>query len=182
MQTQPSALDDTAVTVMLLPGVDSAYHSMTGRRLAGGGGIVPDLVLAAHDTATTADRVLDKKLAKVAGKFNEALFEFAVAYRAQHQDLTPGFRVTPSMLDDFYSALIYAGVDVDRLTFNDATSLISRRIAAQLTYIAFGEQEMRRRANLSDHQINVAVNLLTRARDTSQLFQLATTVPERTRG
>jgi carboxyl-terminal processing protease len=170
--------DDAPVSTLVVAGQDSVYHSFEGRRLAGGGGIVPDIVLPARDSATVAQRLLDQKLTKVPGKFGETMFEFAVAYHARHPELKPGFAVTPVLLGEFYDALQQAGLKVDRRTYDDASELTAKRLALQITFVAFGEQEARRRGNVGDHQVDLAVDLLSRAQNTRQLLRLTATAHE----
>jgi carboxyl-terminal processing protease len=180
LPAKAGAADDSTPAAVVTPapiGLDSVYHSFEGRRLAGGGGIVPDIVLAARDTATEATRALDKKLGVIPGKFGETLFEFAISYRARHPELTPDFVVTPALLNEFYDALLVAGLKVDRKTYDDATQLTVRRLALQIAFISFGEGEARRRGNMGDHQVDLAFDLLSRAQNTKQLFHLATAVP-----
>jgi carboxyl-terminal processing protease len=155
--------------------IDTTYRTSGGRKLEGGGGIVPDVVLAPRDTLTLVERRFNATMAPYGVKYGESLFEFAVAYRDRHPELTPNTDLPPSILAEFYDAMTAADMKVDRELYDATAATTRKRLEVQLAWVAWGEQEARRTRNVGDHQISFAADLLRRAHDTQQLLRLAAT-------
>jgi len=77
------------------------------------------------------------------------------------------------MLDGLYAALQEAGVDVPRSEFDQASRLVSRNLAVEITRAKWGSAEARRRLNMEDPWIRLAADLLKQADDVESLFAAA---------
>ncbi|HEX8831427.1 MAG TPA: S41 family peptidase, partial [Longimicrobium sp.] len=89
------------------------FRTDGGRTVYGGGGIVPDLVVA-QDTATAAEKDFFRALAKDVSKWESELLRFAVEYGRANPGLTPSFQVTPAMRNTLFERIARAGVAVTR--------------------------------------------------------------------
>lgn len=171
--------DDTSTAVASEPVSASAdtsqaqvYYTDNGRKVFGGGGITPDLIVE-PDTLTSVERQFRKALGDKISTYSDALFRFAVEYSNEHKDLKPDFEVTPAMLDGLYQKLQSAGVDLPRDLYDGAKRLVAREIGIQVATIAFDEEVSTRRRLVLDRQVEVAADLLKQGRSQSQLFALA---------
>ncbi len=148
------------------------YYTDGGREVYGGGGITPDLIVL-RDTLLTVEREFRRELGEDFPAYSDAVFRFAVEYLNAHPGLGPDFAVTDAMLNELYSWLQSAGVEIDRELFDGSKRLISHELAIQLATVGFDEVEStRRRLNL-DRQVETAAELLHEAKNQSRLFTLA---------
>lgn len=152
------------------------YRTDSGRQVLGGGGITPDLVV--RDTLTTPEQRLIREIREDVALFNNLLYQYAVDYSHAHPELERGFPVTESMIEAFRQKLADEGLEIDRSVFHGASSLIGRRLANEISVAAFSREEGWRRLTQGDPQIRTAVDLLTRASSTDQLFAVLPTYAE----
>jgi carboxyl-terminal processing protease len=146
------------------------YRTDAGRVVFGGGGIHPDLTVL-PDTLTAQERPLVQELQQQSGEYFEARFAFGVRFNAAA--LQPGFEVTDQMVNEFYDALMTAGVVLDRETYDQGSRWIRVQLADEITRSKFGYQEWRKRLNTDDPQVRAAVQLLRDSRTPEQLFVAA---------
>ena len=87
----------------LLSAEDTAqvFHTDSGRKVRGGGGITPDLVTR-PDSMTEAER----KIFRQAGKFRNILFRYAVQYKSEHPDFVDQSINSVEYVNDFNSKVI----------------------------------------------------------------------------
>jgi carboxyl-terminal processing protease len=146
-----------------------AFKSDHGRMVYGGGGIAPDVTIAA-DTLTNAERKLARAFAPKASQTRTALFDIARELRPSvHED----FVVLPSWRDAFYRKLRDGGVDVDRATFDAAEPWVNHLLEQQVATLAFGDSGAFRRAAPEDAPLRRALTMLHRASTESQLWNVA---------
>lgn len=150
----------------------SEYRTAGGRVVYGGGGIRPDVIME-NDTLSTAEQTFVRSLQRHGSKYRDAVFGYAVAYVREHPDLQRDFPVTPAMLDGLYAALQEAGVDVPRSEYDQASRLVSRNLAVEITRAKWGSSEARRRLNTEDPWIRLAADLLRQSDDVEGLFAVA---------
>ncbi|MBX6363563.1 MAG: S41 family peptidase [Gemmatimonadetes bacterium] len=145
------------------------YHTDSGRKVLGGGGITPDLIVE-PDTFTTAEKAFLQALKQNGSAYTDARFAYAVAYVHRHPELPRNFTVTPQMLDEFYAALARKGVKVDRAVYDGAAAEIAREIGVEIARAKWGEEAVRERLNADDPQVRAAVEVLRRAATPQALF------------
>ncbi|MEO5511793.1 MAG: S41 family peptidase [Longimicrobiales bacterium] len=143
-----------------------------GRTVYGGGGIVPDLIVAL-DTITATERVFLQEVAKFGQQYATARLAFAVEYLRRTPNIQQGFVVTPQMVAEFYGVLQKQGVKVDRTVYNAASGWLTDDLAYEISYSKWGQQGTRQRVNRADPQVIAAAALLQRAKDPAALFTLA---------
>jgi len=149
------------------------YKTDSGRIVTGGGGIHPDLLIES-DTTTLDERDLIDTLQRMGwGKYLETLFAFGVRYNKEHPELQPGFAVTPAALNEFYSALRDAGLDVDRSAYDGGKRWVAYQVGQEVTMSRWGVAERRQRQNSDDPAIQTAVQLLEKASSPASLFAIA---------
>ncbi len=150
------------------------YTTDGGRKVLGGGGITPDVIIM--DTLTTAEQRFIRAVQADWSTFNNVLYDYAVAYTHEHPRLEPGFPVTASVLDGFYDVLAESGVDVPRTVLAEASPFLRRRLAQEISTAAFDKVEGWKRLTAEDAEVQLAVELLRRASGQADLFPLANRV------
>jgi len=148
------------------------FHTEAGRVVYGGGGIAPDLEVA-PDTLTLDERASARMLRQQNyTKWIEARFGFSTKFAGSNPDLKPDFQVTPEMLDTFYETLVKAEVPIDRETFDSGRRWIALELGYEIAMAKWGVAEARKRSNLNDPQVSKAIDLLSKAKTTEELFTL----------
>ncbi len=163
--TAPPELDDRPTV-----------ESMGGRTLLGGGGITPD-VLVGPDTLSDAEEDAVRRIYREAGRFNVALFNFAVRFVREHPDLAVGFRMADADLDAFYRALPEWDIDVDRDDFRDARRFVEYQLEREIALQAWGERGEFLQTWRYDRPLGRSLDLLRQAGTTGELLTLAAEAP-----
>jgi carboxyl-terminal processing protease len=155
---------DSAVKEVARP----AFKSTHGRTVLGGGGIVPDVEVAA-DTLSTIEQQLQRSLAMKARESNATLQQLA-------RDLKPklryDFTVQPAWRDTLYRRLNKAGVEVTKAQWDGSRPMVDRLIEQRLARTAFGDSAAFRRWAPSDAQLRRALDLLTSAKSQEDLLAM----------
>lgn len=149
------------------------YKTDGGRVVYGGGGITPDVVVT-DSTLLRQSRILAAALARKAGTFRDVLTDYALALKARGAISSPQFSVTPTMLDDIYKQLVARGVDVPRMTYDEASPLVSQLLANDIARFVFGPEAEFRRRVASDKAIVIALELMTGVKSEATLLDRAT--------
>jgi carboxyl-terminal processing protease len=142
------------------------YRSTGGRLVYGGGGVTPDLVLAA-DTLVGAERELMRLLAAHGAPLYEALTEVSLdRSRGARRD----FAVDPAWRDEVFRLLASKGVVVERPAFDAGAGVLDRAIERRIAELAHGEAASFKRAAAYDNQLQAALRLLSGARAQGEVF------------
>lgn len=150
------------------------YHTASGRKVFGGGGIVPDLVLL-PDTLTTREQLLRSSILKEGSDIRNLAFDFVVKWASDHPELKRDFEIRPTMRDAFFSFISQeAGVEIDRRVYRDSQAYVDFLLEGRLAGKAFGETAQLKRQTRSDRQVQRALALLHEAHTPSELLALAT--------
>ena len=145
------------------------HTSMGGRTLYGGGGIVPDLVVT-PETLSDAEARAVQRIFRRGSSFQEALFGFAVEYVQDHPDLQPGFSLTDAELQSFYATLPENGEPVTREDLQNAERFVRYRLEGEIALQAWGDLGRFRQGIEYDRQLRTALDLLSGASSTDDLF------------
>jgi carboxyl-terminal processing protease len=135
------------------------YRTDSGRTVFGGGGIVPDMVIK-QDTATAAEKAFFTAAAAQAGKFQDALFSYSVAYERANPALGRDFAVTPEMRRAFYDRLRANGVNVTWEVYQGAQRFIDAQLVEEIARSKFGAAAAARRDDTQDRVLQEAIRLL----------------------
>ena len=138
------------------------YQTDSGRKVYGGGGIVPD-VFVSPDTLSTAERTFIQSLQQYGSRYFDTRFQYAVDYAREHPALPRDFTVTPDMLGAFYGVLQQRGVKVSRPAFDAGAGWVARDLALWIARDKWGEQARFQRINAEDSAVKTAVDLLQRS-------------------
>ena len=153
--------------------VDS-FRTEHGRRVAGGGGIMPDV--QAGDTALApGEQALEDALGNRVIQFRDAMVDVAIALKARGAVRSRDFAVTQQMLDELWSSMRSRGFRFDRATFDGARPLVSSLLGREIARFVFGSDAEAERAIADDKVIQEAVRLVSRASSPEDVLKLATT-------
>jgi carboxyl-terminal processing protease len=159
------------------PPADSArprprYKTDAGRTVLGGGGISPDVGLAAV-APPAADSAFERALGKQIPKFRDALTDYALSLKAAGTVTSPGFTVSPAMRAALLARMRSRGVQVDSATFQRAAPFVDRVLGYEIARYVFGaDAEFARRLH-DDPQVARAVQFVTGAATPADLLRRA---------
>jgi carboxyl-terminal processing protease len=148
------------------------FQTSGGRRVLGGGGIIPD-VLVMPDTLSLSELEGIQELDRYAGLFMPAVFNYAVLFLQDHPNLDPSFHLTSADLEEFRRRMPDWGLELSRDGFQKAERFIRFQLEREIALKAWGDSGEFRRILPVDHALQRAMELLTRAGSTEDLFLVA---------
>lgn len=154
--------------------VDSSLVFKTdgGRIVYGGGGIRPDIFVAA-DTLSTAERRFVQALGGDFPVFRDVVSTYALELKAANRLDNPAFRVSDDMIEEVLRRLRAKGAAVADSVLLGGRALISQELGYETARYVFGrEAEFRRRMG-DDVQVQHAVELASRAKSPQDLLARA---------
>jgi carboxyl-terminal processing protease len=169
---------DSAMGAAHAPADSAAYRSDGGRLLAGGGGIVPDVLLD-PDTLTTAEQRFTQALNGQLGVFRDVLTAYALELRRGGTVRSEAFSVGAEMRRDVRQRLAARGVRMADSTYAGGEGLVDQQLGYEVARYVFGPAAERRLRVAEDPQIGQAVALLRQATTPGALLGLAGASPER---
>ena len=153
-----------------------AFRTAGGRRVLGGGGIIPDV--AAGDTLPPpAELAFQQALGRDLPRFRLALTEYAATLRGVARAAGPTFAVTPAMRDALYGRLQAAKVAVPRAVFDSAAPAIDRALGYEVARLAFGPAAEFARRSANDPVIAAALALTAGSPSPAELLRRAAATP-----
>lgn len=174
LEDEPIAEDGAPITTA--PAGDTvsrqAFHTVAGRTVYGGGGIVPDVILR-QDTLTTVEQEFYKTVSKAGSKYLDVLYRYALEYTRANPKLQPDFQVTPPMRQELFNRLRAAGIEIEAAQFASARDVVNRQLVSQISLDKFGRQAAIRRERAGDRVVRSAAELLRAAPNQQALFQQA---------
>ena len=148
------------------------FRSSGGRRVRGGGGIVPDLWVL-QDTLVAGEREAVREILASGGAFVTALQSWVVDYLQENPDLEPDYRLTDADLSGFRTALEGRGADISMETLQRARRLVVLHMESEVALQAWGDRGRFERIAGTDAVLGRAMQLLTAVEDQRELFLLA---------
>lgn len=145
------------------------FRTASGRRVYGGGGIVPDISVG--DSA--ADPMERRLLAEVGADVPTWRETLTAEARALVQSRAVGdslFRVRPEWRRSLQARARNAGLRVSASTFSDASAYIDRALGNELARQGWGSSYAQRRIVRADAVVQRAADLLRRARAPMDVF------------
>ncbi|MEO6527953.1 MAG: S41 family peptidase [Gemmatimonadaceae bacterium] len=149
-----------------------AFKTDAGRKVLGGGGIVPDVEVPSR-IATKEDKAMQTALGAKVPQFRNALVDYAIALKSSQTITSPTFAVTPAMRDELYRRMQSRGIVLDRAVFDSAHGLVTRLLASHITRFVFGTQAEFARTLREDATVAKAQELLRSATTPKDLLQRA---------
>jgi carboxyl-terminal processing protease len=168
-----SALTMTGVFASLPDTVAKpVFETDGGRRILGGGGIIPDVLVTA-DTLTLSEQRGLLELDRSGGRFLTAVFNFAVSYLQNHPDLSRSFELSDGDLRAFQNRLDYEGIELSPEAFSAARRFIEFQLEREIALQAWGASGEFQRLLSGDRALQRAIRLLNQAETTPALLSLA---------
>jgi carboxyl-terminal processing protease len=146
------------------------YKTDKGRTIAGGGGIVPD-VLAGDSLTPLVERAWVIAVGARVALFRDALTSWAGDLVLSGAVKDPEFAVTPEMRDGLFRAMTARQLLVPRATFDAAHEAIDRVIGAEVARQAFGLGGANRRLVRRDPVVAKAAQLLRGVKEPRRLME-----------
>ena len=162
-----SALSDTTRH----PQDTTVHRTDLGRRVPGGGGILPDLVVEDRTLGAGAKKLADA-LGSHFGDFRDVTTAYALDLRNQHGVPREDFILTDAMRNAVRQRLAARGVTVDEATWAGGRPLVDLWLGSDIARYVFGREAELRRRRAEDPQLQAAVALLGRATGPRALIDL----------
>ncbi len=132
--------------------VAATFHTDGGRPVTIGGGITPDVALAAHTDDPWLSFVTQRGY----------LTSYAESYLTTHGKLAEPFEVSPEMLEDFKATLGRNGVRVPEEYWSKDQDDLKLRLKVELTSLMYGLERGNELGTKGDPQVQQAVSLFSR--------------------
>src|SRR5918994_2317878 len=177
-QAAMAVVSDTVLGAPDKESTDSAlkerpiFRTDAGRKVRGGGGIVPDLVVRL-DTLTAPEREFAKALGNGLPQYRDALTSIALEAKKTHGVKSESFNVTPEMRQQVYTRLQTRKLEISPSVFQGAGALIDEQLGYEIARYVFGRPAEFRRRAANDLQMRTAMGLLRKAQTPKELLSLA---------
>jgi carboxyl-terminal processing protease len=148
------------------------YSTDAGRRVFGGGGITPD-VLVPPSADTTRARALEQAIGKHIPAFRDALTDYALSIKGTRGVTSRDFVVTAAMRSELLRRMRARGVTIDDGSYAAAIPLIDRLLGNEIARYVFGEAMAAERRLRSDATVAAALRLTTGASTERELLDRA---------
>lgn len=145
------------------------FRTASGRRVFGGGGIVPDVAVG-DSTMDPAERRLLAELGAEVPRWREALTAEARALLAQGAVRDSLFTVNPAWRGRLQARLRAMGLRVNASTFEEAAAFVDRRFGEEIARQGWGVPYAQRRQVRADAVVLRAAEVLRRARAPQDVF------------
>jgi len=145
------------------------FRTASGRRVYGGGGIVPDVAVG-DSTMDPAERRLLAELGAEVPRWREALTAEARALLQQRLVRDSLFTVNPAWRTRLQSRLQAMGLRINASTFEEAAVFVDRRFADEIARQGWGVPYAQRRQVRADAVVLRAAEVLRRARAPQDVF------------
>ena len=152
-----------------------AFTTDAGRRVLGGGGIVPDVEVPAR-VISASDRALQRALGAKIVQFRDALVDYALSLKGANAVHDPNFSVTAGMRDELFRRMHQRGAIVSRAVYDSSSDVVTRALRSQLSRFVFGAQAEFRRGLEDDAATTRALGLLRGVRTPTELLAHAAPV------
>jgi carboxyl-terminal processing protease len=150
------------------------FHTMGGRVVRGGGGIVPDVVIR-QDTLTEGERAFLTALSPSFSVYRDALTSTALDAKDRKLVTSEDFQVTSAMRQDVFRRMRDKGVKMSDEVFAGARTLLDEQLGYEIARYVFGRPAEFRRRTAQDRQMQAALDLLRQAQSPKDLLTLAAT-------
>jgi carboxyl-terminal processing protease len=148
------------------------FKTDDGRVVYGGGGITPDLLVAASDSFD-GTRAFWRMIGAGAPKFRDALTESAIEAKQSHAVTAPAFMVTGALRESLWQHVATKGLKLDRMHFDSSSATVDRLLGFEIARYALGpEVEFRRRLD-DDRVVAAALELSAGAKAENDLLRRA---------
>ncbi len=148
------------------------YDTDSGRRVYGGGGITPDLIVSNVDSAS-AMLALWRQVGEHIPAFRDALTRYALSVKARRGVASPEFTVTPAMREAFWRQARSQGVLVDSADWESSARAVDDLLGVEIARFVYGGEAAFRRQASDDRVIGAALDLAAGAKSEDELLARA---------
>ena len=134
--------------------IRDSYYTDSGRKVYGGGGIAPDVIIKSLKLNQFQSQLLSKG----------AIFSFVRTYNPSHPKVDENFQVTPQILGDFESHLQDQEVTYEKDLLVENIEFIKRRISYEYFLSRMGPIKAQKVYLEGDLQFQKALELLPQAK------------------
>ncbi|MFN8652872.1 MAG: S41 family peptidase [Gemmatimonadales bacterium] len=145
------------------------FRSMAGRAVLGGGGITPDIEVAAPVTPA-AELALARQLSAKGSDASQILERYGEELEPA---VTPGFTVRPEWRREAVRRLREAGLTIDDSLAERGSGLLDRLLESRIGLFTDTDSTSFIRSFSGDPQLGEALDLLRKARDQQGLYAVA---------
>lgn len=153
------------------------FQTASGRVVYGGGGIVPD-VLVAEDTTSTMEEEFLRAVAAKGQQIQTVLQQYSLELKGQ---VRPGFAFDPAWGVELRRRMMSGGVNIEPRFDTLATRLFAEELEHRVARRAFGDAEAKKRALSEDRALTRAIDLLQHSRSQQDLLKVASAQPDAVR-
>jgi carboxyl-terminal processing protease len=148
------------------------FRTDAGRKVYGGGGITPDVVIGANAIAES-EVALARALGADAPKFRDAVTDYGLSLKAAGTITSHDFVVSTEMLNELWRRMQRRGIAIDRSVYDRASPVVRRVLGREIArYVFSPEVEFLRRAR-DDEAIMTAIDIVAGARDQRDVVRRA---------
>lgn len=148
------------------------YKTDDGRVVYGGGGITPDLLVAASDSFN-GTRAFWRMIGAGAPKFRDALTESAIDAKQAHAVSSANFVVTEALRQSLWQHVATKGIKLDHVHFDSAGAAVDRLLGLEIARYALGPEAEFKRRLTDDRVIAAALALAAGAQVENDLLRRA---------
>jgi carboxyl-terminal processing protease len=148
------------------------FKTDSGRKVYGGGGIAPDVVVATA-LPTVAARNFQRALGTNGQRFRAAMTNYGLALKAAGTIKSPDFVVTPAMRDELWRRMRDRGIEMDRAAYDSAGVVVSQLLAPEIAKYVFGPDAGWLRTTADDRALTVATEIAAGATTPADLLARA---------
>ena len=134
------------------------------REIPGGGGIIPDVEVKVPDLT---------EFEKTLSPHRDLIYRYALEYTESHKEITKDFETIEEIVEGFRERLIQEGVEFEEEEFREAETPVRRILKNQFAEILWGSKGRYEVVLQDDLGVKEAIALLSKAKDTRELFRLA---------
>ena len=145
------------------------FKSDAGRKVVGGGGIRPDILIT-DDTLSTIEKEFYRAVASQGQLVNTVLQDYSLELKGT---VSPDFKLPAEWTTELMRRLTAAGVKVEAKYAAIEREALTRDLANRVARLSFGDAVAKARSLNEDHQLSKAIELLQRSTTQAQLLAAA---------
>ncbi len=139
------------------------YFTDSGRKVAGGGGIVPDIKLEPDLLSDVAQRIVQKPV----------FFNYVVDFKSKKPDLPQDFRVTEELLNDFFEYLVGQEIEISEEEYDSEKGFVEMRLEFEIDRQYWGEGVAKKKGLDKDTGVQKALEVINQGKTLAGLFDVA---------
>jgi carboxyl-terminal processing protease len=144
------------------------YFTDSGREVAGGGGIVPDIIIEPELLSDVAQRIVMKPV----------FFNYVVKFKNEKPDLEQDYEVTEGLMKNFFEYLVEEEIEISEEEYISEKEFVEMRLEFEIYRQYWGDGEAKKKNLDRDTGIQKALNVIEQGKTLAGLFEMAVGVRE----